>query len=80
MSCEMCEFSTGPWGVQCGEVRDLDCAGVTARIAKYRSVHDLPAIVEVHFESDAVEVHASVPIAYCPWCGRKLDDEGGGAE
>lgn len=74
MSCEMCEFSTGPWGVPCGEMMDLDCDGVTACIAKYRLVHDLPAIMEVHFESDYVEVHASVPVAFCPWCGRKLDE------
>ena len=23
---------------------------------------------------------AAVPVEYCPWCGRRLDDEGGGAE
>ena len=23
---------------------------------------------------------AAVPVEYCPWCGRRLGDEGGGAE
>ena len=76
MSCEMCEFATGPWGIPCGEAKDLDCAGVTARLVKYRSLHDLPAIMEVHFESDAMEVCVSVPIEYCPWCGSRLEGAG----
>ena len=72
--CEMCGFLPG---LRYGDTRDLDYAGVTARLVRYRSLCDLPAVMEVHFGSDAVEVGASVPIAYCPWYGSRLEERDG---
>lgn len=74
MSCGMCGFMPG---MRHGEAMDLDYAGVTAQVVRYEDVHDLPAMLEVRFWSDAIEVAASVPIACCPWCGRRLDETEG---
>ena len=77
MGCEMCDIGAGI----CGEVREGD---------GFRAEHYLSKNVTTYGwelwaanrddEGGEVTSVTVVPVSYCPWCGRKLDDGKGAGE
>ena len=76
MSCLMCEPERpGGYGI-CLRTPD-GCGEFEAWL--YRDPRSGWSL-EFGRESECMSVGASFGVAHCPWCGRRLDDEGGGAE
>ena len=71
MGCEMCDIGAGI----CGEFREAD--GCRAEHALSKSVTtegwELWAVDRDEERGDVTSATV-VPVDYCPWCGRKLDE------
>lgn len=75
MSCEMCDLGTGI----CGEVREGDGFRAEHYLAK-NLTYGWEIWAANRDENGELVETTVVPVDFCPWCGRRLGDEGGGAE